>query len=402
MKNIGVDKYNIALTLVFAICLFSLFYASNSMSIGYKEALIFFDQKNLLHYIVKFSTYIFGQNDIALRIPFIIFYIISSILLYKITQKYFQNRFDQFISVTIFMSLPGVLSSALMVNESIIVIFCVLLYLYLYEQNKKHNYILLILFLFIDNSFAIFFLALFFFSLKQKNNTLLWLSLVLFAVSMYMYGFNTHGRPQGHFLDILGIYASIFSPFIFLYFFYTQYRGAIRGTKNIYWYISATALGFSLLLSFRQRIYIEDFAPYVVISIPFMVRLFLHSLRVRLPRFQKKHLNIAYGSLLILLISSSALLYHMPLYLFLEQPQKHFAYKFHHVKEFAKFLKDENIDNVYSFDKKLIKRLEFYGIHKGYDYYITTNPSSKYTAHFQIDYNQSKIAELFVTKLNKK
>ncbi len=402
MKKISVDKYSFALAGVFAICLFSLLYASNTMSIGYKEALIFFDQTNLLHYIVKFSTSLFGQNDIALRLPFIFFYSLSSILLYKITQKYFKNRFDQFISVSIFMLLPGVLSSALMVNESIIVIFCVLLYLYLYEQNKKHNYILLILFLFIDNSFAIFYLALFFFSLKEKNNVLLVLTLVLFASSMYLYGFDTHGRPQGYFLDILGIYASIFSPFIFIYFFYTQYRGAIRGTKNIYWYITITALGFSLLLSFRQKIYIEDFAPYVVISIPFMVRLFLHSLRVRLPRFQKKHLNIAYASLFVLVTSSLVLLYHMPVYLLLDRPQKHFAYKFHHAKQIAQYLKQLNIDNVYSSDYRLIKRLEFYGIHKGYDYFITTKPHNSYTTHFKIAYNQYKLIEIFVTKLNKK
>jgi hypothetical protein len=402
MKNISVNRYNIALILLFVICLFSLFYASNSMSIGYKEALIFFDQTNLLHYIIKFSTTLFGQNDIALRLPFILFYTFSGILLYKITQKYFQNRFDQFISVAIFMLLPGVLSSALMVNESIIVIFSVLLYLYLYEQNKSHNYLLLVIFLFIDNSFAIFFLALFFFSLKEKNNTLLATTLILFAFSMYMYGFNTHGRPQGHFLDILGIYASIFSPFIFLYFFYTQYRGAIRGTKNIYWYISVTALGFSLLLSFRQRIYIEDFAPYVVISIPFMVRLFLHSLRVRLPRFQKKHLNIAYGSLFVLIISSIVLVYHMPIYLLLDKPEKHFAYKYHHARDIAEFLKESKIDYVYSSDIKLIKRLQFYGIHKGYDYFITTKPQDSYIAHFKITYNQYNLIEIFVTKLNNK
>jgi hypothetical protein len=261
---------------------------------------------------------------------------------------------------------------------------------------------LLVIFLFIDNSFAIFFLALFFFSLKEKNNTLLATTLILFAFSMYMYGFNTHGRPQGHFLDILGIYASIFSPFIFLYFFYTQYRGAIRGTKNIYWYISVTALGFSLLLSFRQRIYIEDFAPYVVISIPFMVRLFLHSLRVRLPRFQKKHLNIAYGSLFVLIISSIVLVYHMPIYLLLDKPEKHFAYKYHHARDIAEFLKESKIDYVYSSDIKLIKRLQFYGIHKGYDYFITTKPQDSYIAHFKITYNQYNLIEIFVTKLNNK
>lgn len=400
MKLFNADRYSIALAFLLACCVSALLYATSTMSIGYTEALIYFDKNGLLHILTNISTVIFGQNDIALRLPFILFYISSTWLLYQITKKYFIDRFDQFISVAIFMLLPGVLSSALMVNESIIVIFCVLLYLHLYEKKQVHNYILLVLFVFIDNSFAIFFLALFFYSLKQKNNILLSVSLSLFALSMYLYGFDTGGRPKGYFIDVLGIYASIFSPLVFMYFFYAQYRFSIKGRHNIYWYISITALAFSLLLSIRQKIAIEDFAPYVVISIPFMVRLFLHSLRVRLPRFQKKHLITAYFSLGILLLTSLGILFHKPVYMFLEKPQKHFAYNYHHAKQIAQKLHDLKINNVYSANKKLIKRLQFYGIKQGFDYAITINHRDTYAHHFTIDYNQHKILDIFVTKLN--
>ena len=42
-----------------------------------------------------------------------------------------------------------------------------LLYLYYYQKYNKHSYLLLLLFLFIDNSFAILYLALFFYSLNK-------------------------------------------------------------------------------------------------------------------------------------------------------------------------------------------------------------------------------------------
>ncbi|RLA76503.1 MAG: hypothetical protein DRG78_18890, partial [Epsilonproteobacteria bacterium] len=242
-----------------------LLFLINDFSISYKEALIFFgEDKLLLSLITNLSCNIFGQNDFALRMPFILFYIGSSILIYFLTDNYFKSKRDQLISLAIFMILPGVNSAALLVNESIIVIFFTLLYLYLYKVKGKDSYWLLILFLFLDNSFAILFLALFFYSLKNKKNILIVLSLVLFGISMSMYGFEMGGRPRGYFLDTFGVYATIFSPVLFIYFFYSLYRIGIKFEKDIFWYISMTALGLSLIFSLRQKIQIEDFAPFVV------------------------------------------------------------------------------------------------------------------------------------------
>ena len=98
------------------------------------------------------------------------------------------------------MLLPGINSVALLVNESIVVVFGTLLYLYLYKVREKEHYVLLILFLFIDNSFAILFLALFFYSLNKKDNTLLIVSLILFGLSMSLYGFSFNGVPKSYFL----------------------------------------------------------------------------------------------------------------------------------------------------------------------------------------------------------
>ena len=135
-----------------------LFKVELSLSISYKEALNVFINKSMLTFITKTSLYLFGQNDIALRLPFILFYFFSVILMYKITENYFKYESDRLISIIIFMVLPGVLSASLLVNSAIVVIFFTLFYIYYYQKYNKHLYILLFVCLFIDNSFVILFL----------------------------------------------------------------------------------------------------------------------------------------------------------------------------------------------------------------------------------------------------
>ena len=358
-------RYNLGYSFLLLLNTCILFFSANNFSISFKEVNIYFEATHkLLYYITHFSTAIFGQNDIALRLPFILFYILSVILLHLLTRDYFKKPIDRFISSSIFMFLPGVYSAALLVNEAIIVIFATLLYLYLKKITQKEQYILLILYLFIDNSFAILYLALFVYSLKQKDNKLLVFSLVLFGISMSIYGFDIQGHPRGYFLDTFGIYASIFSPILFLYFFYVIYRVGIKYDKDIYWYISATALCFSFILSFRQKINIEDFAPFVVISVPVMVKVFMHSLRIRLKIYRKKYYFIAFLSIFFLSLNILLFIFNKYLYIFLDNPKKHFAYKYYIAKELAVKLHNLHINSVYLPDNKLQKRLKFYNIDK--------------------------------------
>lgn len=350
-----------------------LLYLTNEFSISFKEAYIYFSSDiSLLSLITNFSTTLFGQNDFALRGPFIVFYIASSILLYLITKDFFKTELQRLISIAIFMILPGVNSAALLVNESIVVVFFTLLYLTIYKFKKRHCYTLLVLFLFVDNSFAILFLGLFFYSLANKNNNLLVISLILFGISMSYFGFDIGGKPKSYLLDTFGIYASIFSPVLFLYFFYAIYRIGIKGEKEIIWYISATALGMSLIFSLRQNIKIEDFAPFVVIAIPLMVKLFSHSLNVRLKEFRKWHNYMMRVALSFLLFTFLVLVFNKYIYIFLENSNKHFTYKYHIAKELSQELKNRNIYSVYTVDSKLALRLRFYGISSSQEYYIST------------------------------
>lgn len=375
-----------------------LFFVANGLSISYKEALNVYDNTSLLTLVTLPFLKLLGHNDIALRLPFILFYVISVLLMYKITEDYFKKQSDRFINVIVFMLLPGVLSASLLVNTAIIVTACALTYLYYYKIYEKHNYYMLVVFLFVDNSFAIFFLALFFYSLQKRENRLLVISLLLFGLSMYIYGFTTEGKPKGYLIDVFGIYASIFSPLLFLYFLYSMYRIGLKGNRSVYWYISTTALIFSFIFSLRQRVSIEDFAPYVVITLPLMMKLYFHTVRVRLPQFRSMHYNIAYTVLFVLAINVTLTLINKPLYLFLEKPKKHFAYKYHFAKEIAAILKQNNINEIFSNDLELMKRLKFYDIQSGDKYFLTFKAYKKNHQKYDVQYYGKDILTFYIEK----
>jgi len=351
-----------------------LLFETQTLSISYDEANIYFYGDDIVHDLVNLSTHFLGQNDLALRLPSILFHLLSIILLYKIGKLFLKKRFDRIFSVAIYALLPGVNSVAVLVNSGSIVIFVTLLFTYCYlKEYKVASHVILIASLFIDNSFAIFYIALFIYALMQRKTDLLILTLVLFSAAMYLYGFDTGGKPKGYFVDTLGVYAIVFSPLLFLYFVYAMYRILIKEEKNLLWYISFVSLVVSLMLSLRQRLMLEDFAPFVVLSIPLMVKVFFNSYRVRLPRFRKWH-ALVFGIVIVSLLLNTALCYsHKLLYLILEEPSRNFAFKYHVAKELAEQLHVKGIDKVISNDDKMALRLKFYNIHRGGTYKLTTN-----------------------------
>ena len=85
------------------------------------------------------------------------------------------------------------------------------------------------------------------------------------------------------------------------------------------------------------------------------------------------------------------------LYLFLENPHKHFAYKTHIAKELAATLKSESINCVSAESKNLQNRLRFYGIDECPDrvlYEVPLDINSDVT----IRYVGQKVAAYNVTK----
>lgn len=394
------NKYNYYFYsfLLIVLCIL-LLKADISLSISYNEALNVFVNNSILSIITKSSIYFFGQNDIALRLPFILLYLFSVLLMYRITDNYFRYEKDRFIAMCIFMVLPGVLSASLLVNSAILIIFLTLLYVYFYKKNDKHSYGLLVLFLLVDNSFAILYLALFFFSFKNQDKKLMYFSMIFFILSMYIYGFTTEGKPRGFLVDTFAIYATVFSPLLFIYFIYSLYRAGIKNERSLTWYISITALLLSIIFSFRQRIYIEDFAPYVVISLPFMLKTFFHAYRIRLKEFRRGYNIIAI--LIITMLSLNVILtfINKPLYLVLPNPTKHFVYQYNFVKELSNELKKRNINQITCLDEALSLRLRFYNINKGEDYFLSTYPFYNYDEKIVIEYYGKELYIAYVKKI---
>lgn len=368
---------NLVLLVIITSVLF-LLYGVSSLSIRYEEAVILFEGTSLVHYLVYFSTKLFGQTDLALRLPFIVLHVMSIVLLYKIGKLFLKQKIDRVVSVALYAMLPGVNSIAILVNGAYVAVFLTLLFIYFYMYgHKKVSFLVLVLALFADNSFSILYLSLFIYSIFKREKQLLVLSAVLFSISMYMFGFDTGGKPRGYFLDTLGIYAAIFSLFFFLYLVYALYRILIKEEKNILWYIAFSSLVLSLILSLRQRLLVEDFAVFVVIAVPLAVKVFFNSYRVRLPQHRKYH-NFIFGTVFLFLALNLAISYfNKPLYLIMEDPSKHLAYKYHIAKDLADILKEKDINNLYIEDKELALRLKFYGIEDGGAYKLTHSKFKK-------------------------
>jgi len=394
-------RYRFCFALIILFDLIFLLYGVNTLSISYNEAVIYYDSHNFLHYLVQFSIKLFGQNDFALRVPFIAFHLGSIGLFYKISKIFLKREFDRCLSILIFVLLPGVVSSAVLVNSASVVIFFTLLFIYLFLHKKENLYSMLLpLLVFIDNSFSILYLGLFAYSIYTKNRYLLLLSAMLYLISLYMYGFGVYGKPKGFFLDTFGAYSLIFSPLIFLYFFYTMYRILIKEKKSILWFISFTALIYSILISFRQRIVIEDYAPFVVISIPLMVQQFLRSYRTRLPQLRSSYrffYALVFG---FLALNFLATYFNQYFYRYIDNPQKHFAYKYHIAKELASALKKRGIDSIMVDNKNLQKRLKFYGINSSKELKLVKTVKKSDPKSVTISYMNYPIISYSVTKVN--
>jgi len=351
---------------VFLICLIDfvfLLYAANSLSISYNEAEIFFQKHSLLGYILKLSAHFFGQNDLAVRGVMIFFHIASVVLMYKVSKFYIKLEFDRIIAVLLFVLLPGTIASALIINNAGICITLALLCIYLFHIKKKILFSLFFcLAFFIDGDFLIFYAGFFIFALYKRKPPLAWLSAILFLLTLYFFGFETNGRPSGHFIDTFGIFAAVFSPFVFIFFVYTIYRIWVKEKKDLLWFVAICSFCFCMIVSVRQRLELEQFLPFCVIATPLMVRVFFNSYRVRLPKFRKGHKICTSLVMLFLIFNWSAIIFNQIFYLFLSDPTKHLTYKFDVAKELADKLKEAGVQDITTEDARLALRLKFYGI----------------------------------------
>jgi hypothetical protein len=380
-----------------------LFLQTSEVSISYDEALFLYGESSFLQLLIKFSLFLFGQNDYALRLPMIILHTSSALLLYKISKEYLTDERSRLWLVLIFVLLPGVISSAILLNSAGLVIFGLLLFVYIYKNySQKWFYLLLFTYLLVESDFAYLFLSLIFYAFYVQDKKLLIVNLLLFGLSAYYYGFDITGSPSGYFLDILGVYSAVFTPIVFIYIFYILYRRYFTKEIDLLWFIASVTLLFSILLSFRQRVDIEHFAPYVIVALPLAAKTFVSSYKVRLKIFRKNYRNIFTLSLIFLLLNALVVFFNKELYLFIKDPQTHFAYKMHVAKELARELKRQNIECLKT-KNSMALRLRFYGVNNCDSYILEENQLNTKNSmnNVTISYKQKPIYKATVTKINK-
>ena len=381
-------KKVISLALPFYI--FLLWYGVNFLSFSIIDVRSI-DHFPFLNIILNISFYFFGKNDFALRIPGIVVGFLSVLLFYKITSFYLKKEKDKFFAFLFFMLIPGMVISSLIINKSIYIIFLTLLFVYLYKTKKIIFFVLLGLLVFLDYSFISLYFALIFYSIYKKDNLLLILSLLFLALNANYFNYDIGGKPKGHFLDLFGTYFLIFSPFVFIYFLFSIYKGFFDKKRDIVFFITFFTFIVSIILSFRQKIKIDDYAPYTLIYIVYMVKYYLNSYRVRLSQFRK------FYKFVFIFLLSSLLIFDIALFLNRYTPARQLSNSYYFIKPLVRILKRNNIQYINSKNKHLLTALSFYGIKKGKEYRIIYKKRENKVSIF---HKNKKILEIDVSKLN--
>jgi len=341
----------------------AIFYLAATTPISPHEAKILYTSHDIVSTLMKWGEG-FISGFLGLRVFFIFFGFLSIIIFYKFSKCYFSKQEDAYQATLIFMFLPGVVAGSTLVNVAIIVLPLVLLFVLLYE--KKHfillPFIMFALF-FIHEASIIFFIALLLYGVIHKDKKLFIFSAAFLIAFIYLAkGIEIGGRPSGHSAEIFGLYAAVFSPLVFLYFFYTMYRILLREKKTLLWYISFTALAFSLVLSIRQRVIITDFAPYVMIAIPLMLDLYHNSLRVRLPEFQKRY-NLEFKVVMAsMFLSAFVILFYQIMFYVVKDPKVYFSNRVYKPYFLAKELKSKGLHCYDTSNEREYYQLQYYNI----------------------------------------
>ncbi len=341
----------------------AVFYLASTTPISPHEAKIFYTSQDFVGTLMRWGESLV-PGFLGLRIFYLLLGFLTVGLFYELSRRYFPKREDAYLSTFIFMFLPGILTATTLVNVAIIALPLVLLFVLLYEKGHfvVLPFIMLALF-FIHESSIIFFVAVLLYAVVHKDKKIIIISSAFLLAFIYLAkGIEIGGRPSGHFAEIFGLYATVFSPLIFLYFFYAMYRILLREKKTLIWYISFTAFAFSLLLSIRQRVYITDFAPYVMIAVVLMLDVFNHSVRVRLPQFQKRYKRGFYTAMAFLVLSVFVIVFHKMLFYMASDPNKHFAKRIYRPYLLSEQLKAEGVTCNDSVKGRTSYQLRYYGI----------------------------------------
>lgn len=254
-------------------------------------------------------------SEFGIRLPFLILGGISALLYYKITYYFFKRQDDRYLSLAIYLFLPGVIASTVLASDAVIISALLLLFIYAFLRESWSIVVVsLPLLAFVHWSAWVLYMALIIYSYFTADKRLFIVSL-LSGVVYILFGVPTPDTgARSYLLDVFGMSVAVLSPLLFLYIFYALYRVLLRGGRNIVWYISFVGLLASLLLSLFYRVKITDFSSYIMIGVITSVQVYYGSLRVRMIRFQKAYKRTFCIVVTALMITSMLIVLHKPLY----------------------------------------------------------------------------------------
>jgi len=247
-----------------------------------------------LMHLIDISHLALPWRSAAVRLPYFLFGLGALVLVWQLIQSYWKLSKDRYWAWFMFALTPGFVMALVMANEAIVALSVVLLFLVAFRRGNKTLVVAsMVVLLFAHQAALLFYIALLLYALLHHKKLCIVLSFLLGAASLYMGAFvQIGGVPSGHFLETIALYSVLFSPFLFLYYFYGSYRMLLRPQRDIVWYVGFIPFVVSLLLSMRQKIYITDFAPYMLPALIVVFAYFAQSYRVRLRQFRRAYRSL--------------------------------------------------------------------------------------------------------------
>ena len=343
----------------------ALVYLAITLPIGPNEALVYYTTENIT---LKFLTHVTNEwfdNELSFRFPFVLFGLINIPLFYMMSKSYLDKDEESYFATMIFALLPGIITASVIVNIAVVVVTLVLLFLIVYKKEKLLwvSIAIMALLLFVHDASIIFFIGLGLFAISKKDRTLFIFSFIFAVISLiYFNKLDIGGHPSGEFMELIGLYLALFSPFVFIYFFYALYRIWKREKKDILWYISFTAFILSVLLSLRQQVIMTDFTPYVIVAVVLMILVYKRTLQVRLPQFQRFYkfgFKFVVGSLFF---TTFIIVFHKIFFSMIEDKSKHFTSSFYQPYWQVQELREIGENCYTAKNSKRQYQLKYYGI----------------------------------------
>ena len=343
--------------------LVALYYLATTLPIGPAEARDYYTNKEVLGQLMHLCDGWFS-NTLDFRLPFLLFGVLNLLLFLVMSHFYLKEQELSYLATTIFALLPGIIASAVIANIAVVVISLVLGFIIAYHKKWiVVQYLLMVLLLFIHDASVIFFIAVAIYAAFRRDMKLFYVTIFLAAMALFYFnGLDLGGKPKGRFLELFGLYAALFSPFIFFYFFFALYRIWIQEKKDLLWYIAFSSFIISILLSIRQQVIMTDFAPYVIVAVVLMIVVYNRILNIRLPMFQRGY-RLGYKIVLTsLILSSLIVIFHKAFFYFMPDKSKHFAYSFYYPYWITLELAEIGQNCYTTKNQKMQYQLKYYGV----------------------------------------